>query len=319
MANEKFDYSLLTPFESEGQTNQPYQPNQFDISSLQTIGQTQPSKGFIDKLPRNIMIGISNLGKNTANLPSDLARNLQYRGQQLGKSFNVLPGSEFNPTTPDIASMIPRAIDIDYAKLYGQEHGASMSDQAIQKGIEFLPELLMGGKILKAGLRRFPVTQKLAAQPFKEAAEQARKRQISNINVNPQYIQEAENLLPQSEYFQKLIADAKAGNYEPLMSLQTDVGREARALGKSPIRAESRQAVKAHELKQNILGDIKTHLESQGHEDLARLLDEGMRNYKTYIKIKDSLFPKLRAAGIPTGVLSLIALASQKGKKLLKS
>ncbi len=145
-------YSLNAPEEEEEQFLQPKQEN---VSSW---------------LPRDIAIGLSNLGHKTLNTPYDFAKNIEQQGeavsklmplekyigqnrlpdnksylQQMVESFNQehnvpneLRNNEWNKSNVE---KIPHQREYDFAKMLGQEGTPSTGSKIIQKGIEYAPEL----------------------------------------------------------------------------------------------------------------------------------------------------------------------------------
>ena len=127
-------------------------------------------EGLGTRLPRDIMIGLSNLGHKTLNYPYDIAKGTEQFGkqfnellpldkyvgknrlpnnksylQQLAERFNKennIPESAMNPNwNSSIAERIPHQQEHDFAALLGQEGTPSTGSQLIQKGIEYAPEL----------------------------------------------------------------------------------------------------------------------------------------------------------------------------------
>ncbi len=185
MAKSKFDESLLEPLEEESSSNK--NANSFNESLLAPIeeeNQYLPPKkeGLGTTLPRDILIGLSNLGHKTINTSYDLAKNIESQGKQFGNEVNKalpmdkyigtnkLPGSgsyfqnlvnSFNKehNVPDelinkdwnqsASEKIPHQQEYDFAKLLGQEVTPSTGSEIIQKGIEYAPELAGIGSLLR--------------------------------------------------------------------------------------------------------------------------------------------------------------------------
>lgn len=129
-------------------------------------------------LPRDIMIGLSNLGHKTLNTPYEMAKNISQQGesfnkmmplekyvgnnrlpdnksylQQMVESFNKghnvpqeLINEEWNKP---FVEKIPHQQEHDFSRLLGQQGTPSTGDQIIQKGIEYAPELSGIGSLLR--------------------------------------------------------------------------------------------------------------------------------------------------------------------------
>ena len=285
--------------------------------------EAQP-EGFLSKLPRNIMIGLANLGQSTRNIPHDLVQGIEQGTQAFGNSLNSLLPEDLgnflkkkNQSRKNVSDIIPH-YEENFAQLFGQEGEGTLMDKILQKGVEYAPELATGKALLKAGLRKFPISQRMAGKPLKEAQELARKKNIEPIDITFEIFDEARPFLNKSHETKKMLSDAWWGDYDALFALQSDLGREARALRKSPIAAERRAAPEVQSLKKRILTEMKEKLSAQGHQDIADLLSEGIDTYRKYMNFKEKVNPILKKVGIPTSILAALGVGVNKSKKILK-
>lgn len=270
------------------------------------------TEGFFSKLPRNILIGLTHLGRNIHNLPHDIVQGLERGTENISTPFNKLKGPKINKG-PSISNLLPYDPN-EYGDVFGQQGEGTLFDRLIQKGIEHAPEIA-GGYAL---LRRLPITQGFAARPLKQAQNLARERGIESVNIHPELMNEARQFLNmRNPDVRQLYEEALEGGYEPLMSLQSDIGREARALRKSPVRAESRRAPQAASLKQRMLQGIQNELRTQGHDDIADLIGSGINKYRQFKQIEQHVYPILKKLGIPIGVGASIIFGGKKVKKFL--
>ena len=130
--------------------------NEWEVGSPQTIS----SEGFLQKLPRNLEIGLFNQRQNAVNLPHDLVSSLEQQGNALGqignKYFpiekyagnNRLPFSGNNKPYKNISEYLPNE-QYDFAKMFGQQGAPTFSDTLIQKGVEHAPEIIGGMNALR--------------------------------------------------------------------------------------------------------------------------------------------------------------------------
>lgn len=180
MGKSKFNMSLLEPVEEEN-TNSGW--NQSLLTPVEEEQQfLQPKQeSFFDKLPRNIGIGLANLGHNTTNLPYDLAKQLQNASQPFGdfqkKNLPALQGTEKqqsyldqmvngfnkehnvleemkNPNYGFNAENIPHQQEQNYEKIFGQNGSGTLMDTLLQKGIEYAPDIYVGSGLLKSGINK---------------------------------------------------------------------------------------------------------------------------------------------------------------------
>lgn len=134
----------------------------------------KPEESFLQKLPRNIAAGLAGLGHKTLNAPHDIAQSLQEKGKEFGGKLN-LPGKQYGKSKDiDIASMIPKQEEHDFAQILGQEGSGTLSDQIIQKGIEYAPEIAGGAGIARAATRAIPLTARQIANRLSHHKTQAR-------------------------------------------------------------------------------------------------------------------------------------------------
>lgn len=127
-------------------------------------------EGLGATVPRDIMIGLSNLGHKTLNTPYEIAKGVEHFGkqfngllpiekyvgknrlpnnksylQQIAEQFNKennIPESAMNPNwNGAVSERIPHQKEHDFASLLGQEGTPSTGSQLIQKGIEHAPEI----------------------------------------------------------------------------------------------------------------------------------------------------------------------------------
>lgn len=212
MANSKFDMSLLQPVEentnNKGWDSELLTPME-DKQEQQFLA--PKNEGIASWLPRDILIGLSNLGHKTVNTPYDLAKNIEHQGQsfvqsidktlpmekyvgqnrlpnnksylqQLVDSFNKdhnVPEELQNKNWGINAENIPHQQEQDFAALLGQKGTPSTGSQIIQKGIEYAPELVGLGKLLG----RLPVTGKGIISKISEHKQQAMSQAKSDYDT----------------------------------------------------------------------------------------------------------------------------------------
>lgn len=122
----------------------------------------EAEQSFGQRLPRNIAAGLAQSGHNLLNAPSNLAKLLEARLQQLGGPFKGrLSESLMQVARPSsLADIIPRQPDYEYSKMVGLTGKPRASDWLVQKGAELLPEALGGASLLKTAVTAIPLRSK---------------------------------------------------------------------------------------------------------------------------------------------------------------
>lgn len=321
MTKSKFDYSALKPIESG--------ENGFDKNKLKSLDDEMPvseEESFLGKLPRNITIGLANLGHSTLNSPHDIAKSVEGIGsyiQGLGGNFRDylhLPRGNLKPyinTEWKISDLIPTQQEYDFASMLGQKGDGTLMDKILQKGIEHAPDIAGASTLIRSGLRAFPLTQRGAARQLRSADQLIAERGIAGLPISEQSIEEAIPFFPRTHATREMIEGSRAGDYRPSFGLQSQVGHHERNLRKSPLASERLLAPQARELKQTMLKEIGDSLRAQGHHDVADLLSGGINDYRRYIRMRENVFPVLKKIGVPTTALALLGLGYKGGRKLL--
>lgn len=257
----------------------------------------EPEQGFFNKLPRNIAAGLTGGAAGLANLP--------YEGAKLIGN----PGAEY----------VPHFGEHDYGKMFGLTGKPTTSDQAIQMISEFaLPiggAAKAGAKGIKAigkAVTDLPLTRKMASKALREAKQLAGERNITNLKVDKTVLKDIAQFLPKTEPYRKLIKSAHSGNYDPLFTLQSDLGKHSRQLMKSSSGAERLHGIEAGNTRQRLIESMQKKLIANGHTDIAELMKHGQNRYRQYNKIHKNVYqPAFKAAkkaGVPLSLGAIMEL-----------
>jgi len=214
-------------------------------------------EGFWSKLPRNILIGLTHAGRNLHNAPHDLVQQFENATafeNPLDKILEEKYGIKQKPSKP-LSEYLPNDIQ-DYSEvLGGNKDTKTLFDKLIQGAFEYSPELIGAGGLVRAGLRKYPITQRGAARQLRKAEKLAAERGI-NIPLSTQSIDESIPFLPKTHATRELLKGAESGKYEPSFGLQSQVGKHERDLRKSALASERLLAPQARELKQRIISEM---------------------------------------------------------------
>jgi len=269
------------------------------LSDWEIMPSTNPSspelEGFWQKLPRNLQIGLFNQRQNLVNLPHDIAKGFEQEGKEFRKTINEslplekyignnkLPFSNFLPQQ-NISEYLPYE-QTNYEKEFGQNGEGTFSDKVIQKGLEYAPELLLGGNALRNILPH--LTKRGATKNLNKARKLATEREIGKLNVNPELIEDARQFLPNLLRNREALEASHAGDYNSLFKLQSEVGQLSGQKAKSLFSPSERITGRAGlEARGNLLNALHENLQSLGHHDISELLKKGQEEYRRYMKFK---------------------------------
>lgn len=236
------------------------------------------------RIPRDVLIGLTHAGRNLHNLPHDIASGVDYVGSGIGR---MLGAPEFqNGKTSHLADYLPYDPQ-SYADVWGQKGEGSNLDNALQKGVEYAPDIIGGLNALR-GLKILPhLTRKGAGKNIVKAREMGKTRNIGPLDVSPDLIEDTRQFLPNTTPYRNLIDEAGYGDYNRLFSLQSDLGKHAGGMSKDWFSKANRAHGRAGlEVRSNILKEMKQSLRNSGHGDIADLLTKGQDEYRRYMKFK---------------------------------
>jgi hypothetical protein len=313
VAKSQFDFSLLKPVESN--------KSKFDTSKLKPINEEDEgtyldslpqSEGFLNKIPRNILIGLTNMGKSLHNTPHDVVQGIENVGDTFANGIHF-PGPEIKMKNERrLSSYLPNDT-ADYAPAFGQKGEGTLMDKLIQKGVEYAPEIALGGGLLRGGFRRLKGTHQLD-----ELRNSLNENGFRQFNYPQEITQEARTYLPQSRATNEMIHQMESGNFNPAFSMQSQVGHHQRNFARSPLASERLMAPRAGELKQSMIGHLENVLRSEGMDREANLLRSGINNYRVYSQVKNAVMPVFKKLGIPVTALSALGFGLNKAKQLLR-
>lgn len=253
-------------------------------------GTPEKKEGFGTKLARDVAVGFANRGHSLLNTPHDLAKNIEQQGRQfnqlIDKGLNLEKyGLKSRAPSNSLADKIPFQEEKNFAEMLGQKGQGTLLDKAIQKGVEYAPELLMGANIFRTHVPH--LTKRGASKNLNQARQLGVDRNMRPLNINPELIEDTRQFLPNTTPYRNALEAAKTGEYEPLFNLQSDVGNHANEFARSLFSAAERSHGRAGFNARNaLLEDIHNELQSAGHHDISALLRQGQNDYRRYMKFK---------------------------------
>jgi hypothetical protein len=110
---------------------------------------------------------------------------------------------------------------------------------------------------------------------------EVKPRGVSNINIPTNILKEASDYLPKTRSSKQLIENAKTGDYEALHQLQSDLGKKGSENLSGDTYADRNMGEQMMDVRDKINEAIRSKFKAHGHEDLAKLLDEANKKYKS--------------------------------------
>jgi hypothetical protein len=137
------------------------------------------------------------------------------------------------------------------------------------------------------------------AQRLYDYVKGAIKKRGISTPVDPQFISQAEEVLPKTRASKKLISDATSGDYEAVHDLQSQLYKKGTAGLASDDIALQNQGEEILDLRSKINDELKNRLIQSGHVDIAHVLEQGKGVYK---KLMDTYYNK----NLPKGISKLV-------------
>lgn len=277
-------------------------------------------EGFLKKLPRNIAAGLGQMQRKIFNTPHDLAQMAEGAIKNIGRPFmskeqqQMLDEIPFNP----VSENIPHQSEKDFAKFFGQEGEGTLMDKILQKGIEHAPDIASIGKLGHEVLKKAPIINRYATRQLKKGRKEAIKENVNLPSVSWESLQQSVPFLPNTHATREMLEKARNGNFDAIFSLQSQVGKHARTLAKSPLPADRLLSSQARELKQTLMHEMETGLREKGYGEIADLMKGGINDYRKYMKFREKAMPIFKKLKWPTSGLAVLGLGTDKGRKTIK-
>lgn len=137
------------------------------------------------------------------------------------------------------------------------------------------------GKAVQAG---HDLLKKSAEDIFEMVGQKVKERNIPLFPIKNEIIDDISVHLPKTEATDKLLSDARSGNYQALRDLQTELFERGTKAKNSTFPSESNKGEEMLDLRNKINKTIFNHLKQTGHSDLAESLADAMSKYRNLIK-----------------------------------
>lgn len=171
----------------------------------------------------------------------------------------------------------------------------------IQQGAEITGEIApflsspSGARAVVNAAGDLPLTRNMAARALNESREFAKAREIGDLGVDKELIQDMKQFLPDTKPYRDLLKKAMKGDYESLFKLQSDVGKRAPGFLKSLLSfAERDYGKEALASRGRLIDAMREGLAESGHKDIADLMQHGQNRYRQYKQFA----PYRNAAGL---------------------
>jgi hypothetical protein len=162
--------------------------------------------------------------------------------------------------------------------------------EAIGQAIPYLAGL--GSNVTRAQqlgekLSDLPLTKKMASRALREALQTAKGREIGELNIPTNLIEDLKQFLPETTPYKKLLQNAMNKDYESLFNLQSDVGSHssdfAKALFSAAERSHGREGLAA---RNRLIDAMRSSLNEAGHGDISELMKHGQNRYRQYMNLR---------------------------------
>lgn len=224
--------------------------------------------------------GAAELGHNLLSLPKGLA-------DYASKRLNLLPNEIAESTWHPSDSSLQNIKDYFGEPIYPGE-------SLVRGAVRNLPEIA-GGKrmasalnpmnygakeISKIILKKHDELDKAASRGFSKVLKKVNQRGISEVPIKSELIDSLYEYFPKTKAAQKLLDNAKTGNYGALRKIQSDLYTRGKDAIKSPLIAEKDKGAEILEMRDNINQAISQHLQNTGNHDLDKLLNNSRQKYR---------------------------------------
>jgi hypothetical protein len=219
-----------------------------------------------------------------AQMPLNLA---QYGANRL----NLLPQSVPNA----IAKVTPENTQESINQLFGKPkyEGESLLRGAARN----IPEIMGGAKLASALkpsgflatknsikntiLNKHDILENKASEAFKKVSEEVNKKGITQVPIEQEMIEGLREYFPKTKVANKLIEDAKSGNYNALRKMQSDLYKSGKKNLGSDFEADRMKGAEMFEKREDINQAISNHLQKTGNIHLNEILNTARNDYKT--------------------------------------
>jgi len=258
-----------------------------DPRLIEKLNQPDRNESFLGKLPRNVTIGLSRLGHRTLNAPHDLIQSLERHLTALGEDVSQgMPGPQMktDPYRPP-SSYIPKQQEYNFAEMLGQTGKPTLSDTAIQKGIEYSPELATA---LKGFMKASPyLFKRMAGKPYGQTSDVLKEAGVTHMEAPSELIQDAKQFFKDTKANRDLIKKAEEGHIPSIHKLQSDLGRISAGYARNPFSFAERDFGRAGlSTREAILEHQQNKLKEMGMEEAADLYQKGRDQSRIYHKLK---------------------------------
>lgn len=256
-------------------------PNRWKQAKIEVPGFLNPLNFIRHPIERGgqSLAGLLELGQKINHLPSETA---QYAANRL----HLIPERW--------ANMVPQApnLDEDINTYLGKPKNPG---DALSRGLARNADLVMGANALLKGIPH--LTKRGATKKLNKASKLAQEREIGQMSINPEIIEDARQFLPDIMQHRNNLTGTHAGDYNSLFDLQSKVGKISQArLGKIRSLFAPESAIKGQaglEARRNLLKEMHENLQSLGHHDISDLLKQGQEDYSRYMKFRK--YPRMLA------------------------
>ncbi len=227
-----------------------------------------------------LLAGSQEAVNSIAQLPLNISK---YLGSQ---RLHLLPNSIENAMTKITPQDTTQAIN----ELFGEPkypgeaalRGTVRNIPAFSGGMEVANVLkpITNKSIVKAIQKPHDILEKDAAEGFKEVSKEVKNRQIPSFPVSGNFIDNLRDYFPKTDQAQKLLDDAKIGDYDSLRKVQSELFTRGKKNLQSDLETDRIRGEEMFDKRNIINKGMSDHLNNSGHPDLANILQKSRNDYR---------------------------------------
>jgi hypothetical protein len=279
MSKSKTEWRLTS--EIPKKTNETLMANNKPSTEWRLTTPAPEQEAFYKQPIRDVGIGLAHAGRNLHNLPHDLAHGVDVAGSAIGRLFGA---PELKNNNSNLASYFPND-EQNYSDVFGQKGEPTFAHKAVQKGIEFAPDIIGGINALRSVGLLPHLTRRGASKKLRQVSKLNAQGKIKPLNVNPELIEDMAQFLPKTAPYRNALEEAHYGDYQKLFNLQSDVGKESAARARDIFSSAERSHGRAGFKSVNaLLDNMHKEIQAQGLVKESKLLSEGRNDYRRHKK-----------------------------------
>lgn len=254
-----------------------YEKAQTEVPGLYNLIKENPQAAG-----KQFLAGLGEKGMSAFNLPHDLANYGTNRLNLLPENINK--HIQMGRMPEDTQQMINQSFGEANAPGESLARGLGRNSDVVgglAKGIANTPAVFRTKKHFSNELlKAHDALEKSAMEGFSAVSDEVGKRKLPHFNIDPHFIDDLREYFPKTRQYDKLIDEAKKGEYSALRKLQSDLYTSGKHNLNSAMEADRMRGAEMFEKRGDINSSISQNLKDMGQHDLSDLLDKSRNQWK---------------------------------------